>query len=496
VSPDPPDPPRASRIIVPGQEHAEPADEALPASGSRIVLPPGATTEPEESLPEYPRLRPLEIMPVREGDRDLLVVNDPLGVMPAPVALRIEAFELMRLLDGTISLNDLSAEMVRGSKDLRAAGFVRDFVGQLDRMLMLESPRFDAAYEELRRSYHQLEIRQAALSGYSYPAEPDELRRFLDAHFAAARTLGVAAEPVKADGETAVGEAGAAAEPSVVGETSAGAETSVVAGANAAVPISTTRPRALMAPHLDPRRAGPVIARAILELGEPSNQPLRVVVIGTGHMLFGSLFALTRKHFETPLGRVECDLRFVDAVADKLGALAYDSELAHRTEHSIEFQAVYLKHRFGNRPLTIVPILCGGFHMLLDEKRTPREEPAFESLIAAVREVERSLGGETVYLAGVDFSHIGPRFGDPAPDERTRGEVEAKDREAIEAARRGDAEAWYEVIARDEDATRICGWAPTYAMLRCAEPSEGQLLHYAQSSERDSTIVTIAAMRW
>ena len=52
------------------------------------------------------------------------------------------------------------------------------------------------------------------------------------------------------------------------------------------------------------------------------------------------------------------------------------------------------------------------------------------------------------------------------------------------------------MIARDEDATRICGWAPTYAMLRCAEPSEGQLLHYAQSSERDSTIVTIAAMRW
>ena len=64
MSPDPPDPPRASRIIVPGQEHAEPAGEAPPASGSRIVLPPGATTEPEESLPEYPRLRPLEIMPV------------------------------------------------------------------------------------------------------------------------------------------------------------------------------------------------------------------------------------------------------------------------------------------------------------------------------------------------------------------------------------------------------------------------------------------------
>jgi len=460
VSPDPPDLPRASRIIVPGQEPTAPAGEAPPAGGSRIVLPPGASLEPEESLPEYPRLRPLEIMPVREGDRDLLLVNDPLGVMPAPIALRIEALELLRLLDGTVSLTDLSAEMVRGSKDLRAASFVRDFVAQLDRMLMLESPRFDAAYDELRRSYHQLEIRQAALASYSYPADPDELRRFLDGHFAEAETLGGGAD------------------------------------ASDAPAASATRPRALLSPHLDPRRAGPVIARAILELGSPSDTPLRVVVIGTGHMLFGNLFALTRKHFETPLGRVDCDLAFVDAVADKLGPLAYDGELAHRTEHSIEFQAVYLKHRFGNRPLRIVPILCGGFHMLLDEKKTPREEPAFEALIAAIREAESRLGGETVYLAGVDFSHIGPRFGDPATDARTLGEVETKDREAIEAARRGDADAWYEVIAAGEDATRICGWAPTYAMLRCAEPGEGRLLHYAQSSESDSSVVTIAAMRW
>jgi hypothetical protein len=37
---------------------------------------------------------------------------------------------------------------VRGSQDVRAGGFVRDFVSQLDRMLMLESPGFDAAWEE------------------------------------------------------------------------------------------------------------------------------------------------------------------------------------------------------------------------------------------------------------------------------------------------------------------------------------------------------------
>jgi AmmeMemoRadiSam system protein B len=423
------------------------------------VLPPGVSAEPEEDLPEYPRLRPLEILPVRDKGQDLLLVTDPLGVMEAPIALRLEAFELLRLLDGTVSLADLTAEMVRGSKDLRAAGFVRDFVAQLDRMLMLESPRFDAAYDELRSAYHELEIRQAALGGYSYPAEPDELQKFLDAHFAEAETL-------RANDESAASS------------------------------TAPAKARALIAPHLDPRRAGVTIARAILELDTASRTPLRVVVFGTGHTLYGTLFALTRKHFETPLGRVDCDLAFVDAVAAKLGDLAYAGELAHRNEHSIEFQAVYLKHRFGNRPLSIVPILCGGFHGLLDGNQTPRDEPSFEALITAVRDTERTVGGETVYLAGVDLSHVGPRFGDPATDERTLKEVETKDREALEAARRGDADAWYRAIAAHEDSTRICGWAPTYAMLRCAEPGEGRLLRYQQSSESDGSVVTIAAMRW
>ena len=83
----------------------------------------------------------------------------------------------------------------------------------------------------------------------------------------------------------------------------------------------------------------------------------------------GDLFALTRKHFDTTLGRAECDIAFVDAVAAPLGDAAYRSELAHRDEHSIEFAAVYLKHHMGEPQFTIVPILCGGFHTLLEMAR-------------------------------------------------------------------------------------------------------------------------------
>lgn len=474
LDPSEPAPPR--RIIMPGDtsvpappeqaagEHAagEPADDDgaphPPPGGSRIVLPPGVAREELEDLPEYPRLRPLEILAVREGDRDLLLVNDPLGVMPAPIALKIDALDMLRVLDGSFSLNDLAAEVVRASKDLRAGSYVKEFVAQLDRLLMLDSPRFHEAFQALREGYHRLEVRQAALAGVSYPDDPTELGTFLDGHFAAAERL-------RAD----------AGEP--------------VAAADAL-------PRALLAPHLDPRRAGVTIARAYLELGAEHRGTLRVIVYGTGHSLLGESLALTRKRFETPFGAIPCDTAFVDRLVEKLGDAAWRGELAHRDEHSIEFQALYLKRRLGDRPFTLVPILCAGFHALMDRGRTARDDAALETLIAAIRETEQSLGGPTLHVAAVDLSHVGRRFGDAELDDRTLAEVETRDRKALDAALRGDADGWYQAIADGEDSTRVCGWGATYALLRAADPRAGRLLRYEQSREDNGSMVSIAAALW
>jgi len=469
MPPDPPDPTPPRRIIMPGEASHAAASEPLgdpgptpprevPPGGSRIVLPPGVAREEPEDLPEYPRLRPLEILAVREGDRDLLLVTDPLGVMPAPIALRIEALDLLRVLDGSFSLNDLAAEVVRASKDLRAGTSVKEFVAQLDRMLMLDTPRFHEAFRALREDYHRLEVRQAVLGGLSYPEDPGELRAFVDGHFAEAeRWRAEASEPVAAE---------------------------------------DAPPRALLAPHLDPRRAGATIARAYLEIGRARSAPLRVIVYGTGHALMGESVALTRKRFETPFGSIPCDTAFVDALAERLGEAAWRGEIAHRDEHSIEFQALYLKRRFGDRPLTLVPILCAGFHALLDAGQGARDDAAYETLIAAIQDAERRFGGPTVHVAAVDLSHVGRRFGDPAVDERAQAEVEAKDRAALAHAIAGDADGWYQAIAAQEDATRVCGWGATYAMLRAAQPGQGRLLRYQQSPEEAGSMVSIATAVW
>ncbi len=471
MSPDAPqDPPRPGRLIVPGEEPDDapaarprlitPAGEEVaeaPAPKSRIVLPPGVARETPEDLPEYPRIRPLVIVPIRDGKRELLLISDPLGVVQGQPVLGIEALPLLQLMDGTVSLADMSAALMRESKDIRVSNMVRDFVAQLDDLLLLESPRFQRALEAMRAEYHPLEIRPAALEGRAYPADPAELGAFVDAHFAEAE-----------------GWRAAAGEP---------------------LPAANARPRAVLMPHLDPRRSGGSIARAVMEIGADGPPP-RIVVFGTGHQLVDDTFALTRKHFETPLGKVACDTAFVDKVAARIGDDAFRSELAHRDEHSIEFAALYLKRRFGERPFTIVPILCGGFHGLVDDGRMPREDARFESLITAVRDTERELGGPTIYAGPVDFSHVGPRFGDPRLDETARAEIERIDRAALTPALQGDAEAWFAAIATHGDATRICGFAPAYALLRCAEPGAGRLLRYDQSAEADTSLVSTAAAVW
>ncbi len=451
---DPKDPPRSGRIILPGSESVPPAE------GPRIVIPPGVSLDEADDLPEYPRLRPLMLAPVQDKGRELLIVSDPLGVIPGQPVLGIEALGILQLLDGSVSVNDITTALMRESRDIRIGKMVRDFIRQLDDLLMLDSPKFHAAWRELLDAYHPLEVRPAALEGHSYPAERGELEAFLDSNFAQAEQLRAAAgEPV--------------------------------AAANA-------RPRALLAPHLDPRRAGATIARAYLELGPEQEGPLRVVVLGTGHALQGDRFGLTRKHFQTPLGKLECDTAFVDTLAAALGEDPYHAELAHRDEHSIEFQALYLQRRLGPRPVKIVPILCGGFSALLDQGITAREDEQVERFVAALRDAERKHGGATVYVGAIDLSHVGPRFDprEPKLDERTRTEVGEKDHAALAAARQGDAEGWFQAVAGHDDSTHICGFAPTYLLLRVCEPGPGRLLRYQQSDEPDGSMVSTAAMVW
>ncbi len=468
------------------------SDDA-PAGPSRIIMPGGVkpgtllgpdgrplasvTEEPEADagpkLPEYPRLRALEIQEASEDGRSFIVLHDPTGIAPQPIAISAEALPVLMLLDGRAALVDLLALIDRETGVPGASEQVKKLVTELDERLFLESPRYFEALNAARAAYRAEPVRHASLAGVSYPATAKELTAFLGAHDATARAW----------------RDGTAPAPGVAGD------------AVKAAP-RTTAPRASSAPHIDPRRGGALLARAYLELEGVSDNALPdvYVVFGTGHAMIDEPYAVTAKAYDTPLGRVDTDGAFVQGIVERCGEWVIADELAHREEHSIEFQAVALRHRLGAKPFRIVPILCGGFHALMRADKRPSDDPKVEALLAAVAEQVARVEGEgkrVAFIAGIDLSHVGARFGDAVDlDTETMGDIEKQDRAAIDASLAGDAERWFDAIAAHGDSTRICGFGAQYAMLRAAQPGAGRLLAYEPSLEEGGSVVTYASLAW
>src|SRR5262249_41466862 len=172
-------------------------------------------------------------------------------------------------------------------------------------------------------------------------------------------------------------------------------------------------------------------------------RPALIFVCGTDHNGNDHPFTLTRKDYETPLGAVPTDVALVDEIEARVGAeTLFADELHHRSEHSIEFQAVWLRRAYGAAPPPVLPVLCGSRpprprRPFLCGRSPPAaargERPAAAPRAAGFLEAlaRGTAGRRVLVVAGADLAHVGPRFGDGpmlAPDRRR---VEDADRAAL-----------------------------------------------------------------
>jgi AmmeMemoRadiSam system protein B len=402
---------------------------------------------------EHPRLRPLEAFPAMVSGQQVLCLRDPQRFSDEVVYVPVQTASILGLLDGEHSLLDIQEAFVRRFGSLLFREQLLQIIRSLDEHLLLDSPRFADHRAEVEESFRRASSRAASLAGKSYPADPAALSRQLDGYFAAA------------DGPR---------------DTRPSPSATSLAG--------------LVVPHIDFTRGGPCYAWGYRELeGAPPTD--RFLILGTVHAPITRAFSLTGKDFETPLGRVETDQEFLEHLLDAAGHDYLEDELAHRGEHSIEFQAVLLRHRTPpSRPLRMVPILCGSLHRCLEDRRSPGEEGEVEGFVAALRQTITTLGGRTMVVASADLAHVGPQFGDP--HQITPGqlrEVAEADREMLGSVESGDAEAFFGAVARDGDRRRICGLPPIYTLLRLLPGARGRVLRYSQWPDPQGT-VTFAAV--
>ncbi|MHC5544881.1 AmmeMemoRadiSam system protein B, partial [Singulisphaera rosea] len=204
------------------------------------------------------------------------------------------------------------------------------------------------------------------------------------------------------------------------------------------------RLRGILSPHIDFHRGGPVYTWSYRELIERSEADT-FVILGVAHQHCRNRFALTTKDFGTPLGIAPTDQDYVGRIAALAGHDLFEDELAHRQEHSIEFQVVFLQYLLGGRrDFSIVPILVGSFHDLMVSGTDPIATDEVRRFIEALRAAEATSGKRVVYIGGVDLCHVGPEFGDPDHlNVATLDKVRAFDEEMLDHASANNPSGWF-----------------------------------------------------
>jgi MEMO1 family protein len=253
-----------------------------------------------------------------------------------------------------------------------------------------------------------------------------------------------------------------------------------------------------VAPHVDLHRGAPTYSWAYKALAEAAPAEL-YVILGTCHTPVAGHFATTCKAYDTPLGGVPADPAFIDALSRTWGHDLFEGEFSHSGEHSIEFQAVYLRSLglAGEGLAPIVPILCDSLHSMVPFGKSPRSVGLVAGFVDALEEVLRTDGRRITLIAAVDLAHVGPRFGDKWDvDARHQAEVGAADHELLTHVANADADGYYAHVMRDRDARRICGFTPLYLLtaLMQREQRRGEVLRYTQWVDSDlSSSVTFCS---
>ncbi len=399
-----------------------------------------------------PRMRYVDAFPVDIDGRKLIYLRDPEGVASG-MAVPYPAYLLMTLMDGTRVVSQLQTALSQELKGIQIANAdIEQLICQLDEAFLLDNGRFRGRRRQIEHDFRALPVRPAAHAGKSYPDDAEELRAMIDGFFTSPNGSGVP------NGKTGA-------------------------------PL-----KGLIAPHIDFNRGGPCFAWAYKTLAE-SAPPDLFVLLGTGHSA-RQAFVMSRKDFETPFGVLKADIEVIDHIASVSPIDVFADEYAHKEEHSLEFQAVFLKYLFPDRDIPVVPILCGSFHNMVMDKQSPLTAPVVSQFVQGLKDVLNASGKCVSFIAGVDLSHVGPRFGDEEPlsDVFLEG-VEKTDRELLAAAEQMDADAYFEVVIRECDRTRVCGTSSIYTMLHAIEATRGQLLKYDQAVDYETQqMVSFASM--
>ena len=345
-------------------------------------------------MSDCPKLRPLEAFPVKDN---LIGLRDPLGFSEQVLLLSPNVFFICTLFDGKHTVIDMQAEYTRRFGDLIFSDKINEIIDQLDNCLFMQNPHFEEEREKAISTFKSSPVRSATHAGSAYEADGDSLEAQLDSFFL----------PPDGPGTLSGGNS-----------------------PNRPKPLSGQNPSGalvgLMVPHIDLRRGGNCFAWSYAALAAHCTART-FVILGIAHTETEKCFALTLKDFETPLGTVRTDTDFASRLSERCASDFFVDEYIHRREHSVEFQAVFLRYLFPERPspgrsspkrpspgwsdIRIVPVLCSMPSRLMQSQSSLGDFDEVQEFTTALKDLVGESNGEVCCIAGVDLSHVGRRFG-------------------------------------------------------------------------------------
>ena len=400
-----------------------------------------------------PALRPeLDLMPSPSPEQPGLMIRDPFGFSDAVVIVPPVLARGLIFFDGEHSELDLRAYLTEATGEFQTSEIARHLVETLDQCGFVETPAFFEMRDAKVREFQEAPEKLPAHAGSGYPDEPDELRQTLDAYAAEA---GV--EKASADGDLI----------------------------------------ALAAPHVSPFGGYRSYAAAYRRLAT-EHAGKTFVILGTSHYGQPEKWGLTRKAYRTPFGPVETDRKIVEFLVERAGDAIEMEDYCHASEHSIEFQTVYLQHALldalpeGER-LRAVPILCGGLGESLITGKPAERNETVRRFFDALGELAEQRRDELVFVLGIDLAHIGRRYGDDfdaRAEEDEMIEVRLRDHERLGRVLAGDADGFFDLVAPTQDDLRWCGYGPVYTFLKTVKGFRGETLSYEQWNIDEGSVVS------
>jgi AmmeMemoRadiSam system protein B len=194
--------------------------------------------------------------------------------------------------------------------------------------------------------------------------------------------------------------------------------------------------------------------------------------------MMGDLFCLTEKDFETPLGGVKNDRKGVKKLWDAGREIVSENDFAHRAEHSVEFQIIFLQHLLPEDSFTIVPILCGPLIPSLSGYSRSAYMETAGPFLKVLSGLLSHGDHDTLVVAGVDFSHIGPKFGHNMPATHLQSQSEMHDQTLLRAFSNMQTDVFWEESVRVKDQFNVCGFSAMACLMEVLPPCRGQILDY------------------